>query len=181
MSKVATSYNPLEVAYAEPFADALAGNPSFCSWVLGKTDFAGISDGSHLLHDEMRKKRSKKARTWWGSHYRHTCDCIGCRGQETDLLAVFESIDAVRFALHFEVKRPGDTFGENQAAAYPVRATCWLTNKPAAVVPHALAATVLLCSKSQLSSFSRHLRHFDAVITFEEIESRFPGWRSNYE
>jgi hypothetical protein len=53
---------------------------------------------------------------------------LGCNGQETDLLAVFEAPTGLRFALHVEVKNPGDSFSKtDQAPAYPVRAKCWST------------------------------------------------------
>jgi hypothetical protein len=41
-------------------------------------------------------------------------------------------------------------------------------------VPHADAATVLLCSTSKLAEYAPHLSKFGSVITFEEVARAFP-------
>ena len=92
-----------------------------------------------LLHREMHAKRSRGTKYWGRSHFSEICRCFGCSGQETDLLAIFESATGLRFALHVEVKQPNDKFKDDgqQAAAYPVRAQCWATDgtRPAKVLP----------------------------------------------
>jgi hypothetical protein len=125
-------YGHLELPYKEFFAQALVESSGFRKWVLRRTIFAEFADEGRLLYREMLEKRSRSARlkaNWAFSHYqeRTRCACAGCCGQETDLLAVFENPASARFALHVEVKRPGDGFTgkrEKQAAAYPVRAQC---------------------------------------------------------
>jgi hypothetical protein len=174
---ISTTYNPHEMKFSEPFAEALVANPEFRAWILAKTRFASLSANARILHEEMRSRRSKVAKTWWGSHFTEKCRCIGCRGQETDVLAVFEAPDKTRFAVHFEVKQPRDTFGARQAEAYPVRASCWSQAPPPSVVPHSSADTALLCSEKKLKAYEQHLPHFGAVVTFEEIDTQFPGWK----
>lgn len=166
----------VEFTYAEPFAKILVSSPAFCSWVLRQTKFAPFTDGAHLMHEEMRARRSAVSATWWRSHFTEKCRCQGCSGHETDLLAIFEAASGGRFGLHFEVKQPTDKFStkRDQAANYALRAKCWATSAPNTVVPHADAATVLLCSAAKLSEYAPHLPKFGTVITFTQIAKAFP-------
>jgi hypothetical protein len=164
-------YGSLEYAYAEPIAQALVDEPAFRDWILHQTRFAGSAANTRLLHKEM--KAARRASTWWRSHYTESCRCAACSGQETDLLALFEDIEGRRFALHFEVKQPTDRFSKDQAANYATRARCWVAKAPRAVLAHSDAATVLLCSRSNLKRYEDDASLFDTVITFEEIRERF--------
>jgi len=169
-------YGSIEFTYAEPFANALVADPAFRSWVLRQTKFAAFADEARLLHDEMRARRSSNSATWWRSHFTEKCRCQGCSGQETDILAIFETATGMRFSLHFEVKHPADKFPTNkdQGTNYTLRAKCWATSAPKAVVPHTDAATVLLCSALKLTEYGPHSSKFGSVITFEEIARTFP-------
>jgi hypothetical protein len=175
--KARGSYGRLELLYAEPFAEALVGDLAFRSWVLKQTIFANFADEAKLLHREMLAKRSPRAKSWWRSHYSESCRCFGCSGQETDLLAIFETATDLRFALHVEVKHPDDKFDKdgNQAASYPARARCWVTNPPPNVLPHTLATTALLCSALKLPDYAAHLGHFAVLISFEDVATKFPN------
>lgn len=169
-------YGSVEFTYAEPFANALVADPAFRSWVLQRTKFAVFAEKARLLHEEMKAQRSGSSATWWRSHFTEKCRCQGCSGQETDILAIFETATGMRFSLHFEVKQPTDKFStkRDQAANYALRAKCWAISAPKAVVPHADAATVLLCTALKLVEYSPHLSKFGTVITFEEIAGTFP-------
>lgn len=168
------AYGRHELAWAEPVAKALVDVPAFRDWLLCRAGLAISGQTARLLHEEMRANRSPRARYWWRSYYTEACRCPGCRGQETDLLAVFEAAGDDRFALHVEVKRPGDKFKNRQAAAYPLRAACWLKNPPRSVLRHKRAKTMLLFAENCRGSHGPHLIHFDACVTFEEIASKFP-------
>lgn len=172
-----TSYGRIERQYAEPFADALATDLNFRSWVLNQTEFAEFANSARLLHEEMGTKRSKTAQNWWRSHYTESCRCLGCRGKETDLLAVFEVSPDLRFAVHFEVKHAGDKFEDDeiQAAGYPIRASCWVARPPKAIIPHKRATTALLYSEKNAERDKPYLLYFRTLITFESIASRFPN------
>ena len=125
----------------------------------------------------MKAKRSGGSANWWRSHYAEKCRCHGCRGQETDILAIFETATAARFAVHFEVKQPTDKFpvDRDQAGNYALRAKCWAISAPKAIVPHSDAATALLCSASKLVEYASHLPKFGTVITFEDVARTFPN------
>ncbi|KQO52215.1 hypothetical protein ASF08_21715 [Methylobacterium sp. Leaf85] len=169
-------YGSLEYAFAQPFAEALVHASDFRAWVIRQTKFAASADTARLLHEEMWAHRSRGAATWWRSHFTERCRCEGCRGQETDVLAVFEAQCGARFALHVEVKGPTDRFParRDQAANYGLRASCWAKSAPKAVLPHGDAATMLLCSASKLAEYAAHLPNFGSVITFEAIAARWP-------
>ena len=169
-------YGSIEFQYAEPFANALVANPAFRAWVLQKTKFAAVANEVRVLNEEMQAKRSKIATNWWRSHFTEACRCTGCSGQETDILAVFETPSLYRFAIHFEVKQPSDNFPthKNQAANYATRAACWVQSPPKAVLQHSDASSALLCSESKLIKYAPHISEFDAMITFEEIAKVFP-------
>ena len=172
-------YGANELLYAEPFAEALIYDASFRSWLLLKTKFAPWACIARPLHQEMRAKRSKKAQTWWRSHYTESCRCFGCSGQETDILAIFEA-DNTRFAIHIEVKNPKDKFSKpGQAPSYKARAECWAKKAPPKVLPHDKAICLLLFSEGCRQEFAPHLPHFDTLVTFEEIIVQFPNATAN--
>lgn len=168
-------YGSTEWAYAEPIARALQESPEFRTWFLSQTRFGMHARTAVLLHEEMKSQRSASAESWWRSHYTEKCRCPGCSGQETDLLAVFDSPGS-RFALHVEIKRPGDRFPahKDQAGNYRLRAACWALKAPAAVLPHSDTDTILVCAESQLAEFTPHLPKFDAALTFDKIAAVLP-------
>lgn len=175
-------YGSLEYKYASPIAQALADNAAFREWVLLQSEFFEFSD-ARILHEEMAVHRSNPTAEWWRFHFTEKCRCLGCSGKETDLLAIFESKSRVRFALHFEVKQPTDTFKSDgvQSRGYPLRAQCWAGNSPPRVLPHQKASTGLFFSEAKRAEYADHLQQFKALITFEEIEMRFPHvskWRA---
>ena len=169
-------YGSVEFTYAEPFCNALVTDASFRVWVLRQTKFRFFAEGTRILHEQMKAQRGENSATWWRSHYTEKCRCQGCSGQETDILAIFETLSEVRFAVHFEVKHPRDKFptGRDQASNYTLRARCWMTSPPRSIVPHTDAATALLCSTSKLSEYAPHLPKFGSIFTFEEISRAYP-------
>ena len=169
-------YGELELAYAQPIANALVNRPDFRAWVLSRSPFHAWAASSRVLVDEMVSRRAKTSQTWWRSHFAEKCRCAGCAGQETDILAILESIAGERFAVHFEVKQPTDRFPseKDQATNYRLRAACWVANPPSAVVPHSAAATGLLYSVNKRREYGASVSKFDFAITFEMIRDRFP-------
>lgn len=51
-------YGAVELQFASPFAEALANDVAFRTWVLRQTKFAEFADEAKLLDSEMLKKRS---------------------------------------------------------------------------------------------------------------------------
>lgn len=173
-------YGSLEYQYAAPLAQALVDDAEFRAWVLSRSIFTDFAD-ARLLNVEMSAHRKNSAAEWWRFHFTEKCRCGGCRGKETDLLAMFESKTGVRFAIHFEVKQPTDIFKKDgiQSRGYPLRAQCWVATPPAKVMPHDRASTGLFFSERKRGEFIEHLPNFPTQITFEKIEKEFPhvaGW-----
>lgn len=168
-------YGGIEWTYAEPIARALVESRDFRCWFLQQTRFSEHAEEAVLLNEEMQARRAASAETWWRSHFTEKCRCPGCSGQETDLLAVFAR-GSFRFAIHVEVKRPGDKFPKqkDQAHNYSLRAQCWARRPPSAILPHHDADTMLIFSKSQQEEFAPHRAKFGASATFEAISRALP-------
>jgi hypothetical protein len=67
-------YGKNELEYAAPFANALANDRAFRIWVL-QTEFACFANDARPLQEEMKKRRSASAKTWWQSHFTEACRC----------------------------------------------------------------------------------------------------------
>jgi hypothetical protein len=173
-----TRYGEHEWRYAEPIAGALEREPSFRAWFLRQTNFHEHADYARLLHEEQKIRRSASAETWWRSYWttRSYSHFAECGERETDLLAVFEVPSGFRFALHVEVKAPGDRFGLEQARDYGRRAVCWKGRgrEPGTVLPHDEAGTVLCCSASFASLYPRESQLFDSVVLHEDTKRWIP-------
>jgi hypothetical protein len=167
-------YGSVEYQYAAPIAHALVNDAEFRSWVLSRSPFADLS-AARILDKEMRAHRGNATAEWWRFHFTEKCRCDGCGGKETDILAVFEE-GGQRFAIHFEIKQPKDKFKADgiQSRGYPLRAACWAAKPPAKVLPHKFASTGIFFSEGKSGEYREHLTHFEAQITFEEIEEKFP-------
>lgn len=170
-----TLYAPLEHEFAEPFAEALRSSSEFRDYVLSRTKFLGARNPMLLL-EEMASLRAKTTRFWWKNYWTARCKCFGCSGSEVDVFAVFADDDGRRFALHVEVKNPKDNFDpeKRQGERYAVRAACWAQSPPPTVPAHVDACTILLCNQARAAAFADEVRHFDNVITFEELARDFP-------
>jgi hypothetical protein len=166
-------YGHEEYRYAAPIAACLADHSHFRAWLLSKTKFADRI-GTRVLIEEMESRRSKEA-VWWRTNFR-LCDCQGCSGgRETDIFAVLEDQNGERFGLHIEIKHPHDLFHPNQAERYPMRAACWVTKPSKTIVPHADATTLAIVDSTCVERFAEHLKHFDCVLTFDEINVLYPN------
>ena len=86
------------------------------------------------------------------------------------MLAIFENADHLRFAIHMEVKHLSDEFSEGQAAAYPIRARCWIASGYNPSIRYDFATTAVFFSEQKREEYSEHLTHFDTKITWEELE-----------
>ena len=162
-----------ESRYARPLAEALRANKRFRSWFLGKTKYASFGDSAVVLDKEQKLAPSPSAENWWRSHWAGSAYRFKeeCGERETDLLAVFEAEGGFRFALHVEVKAPGDRFGAEQARDYGRRARCWAGKgrNPDKVLEHDDATTVLCCEEKFCEQYKADASKFDSVVTFEEI------------
>jgi hypothetical protein len=88
------------------------------------------------------------------------------------ILLVFEASDRFRFAVHVEVKPPGEDLLPGQAESYPRRGRCWTmpATKPRTVPAHDDFVTILVCGEN-LKSDSR-VSKFDKVVPHRDVEMR---------
>lgn len=173
-------YGKNEWLYASPIADALVHDMTFRRWMICGTKFSSFAEDARLLWQEQKARRSASSETWWrsywtGSSYQYHSEC---GERETDLLAVFETPAGFRFALHVEVKAPGDRFGVDQARDYARRAACWKgrDRAPKTVLPHDDAACVLCCNEGFATAHPDTVKFFDSVFHHEQIGT----WISQY-
>lgn len=156
----------------ELFADKVTASPDFAAWILNQTKFSPFARNARLLHEQQMSIRPRKRwwRHWW-------CNAPGLRksGRETDIFMVFEA-DAIRFALHFENKRDDYKFSEGQAEDYEVRAAHML--QKAEYLNHSDFATVLLATSSFRARFPADCELFDVFISYEDIGTFVPEFRT---
>jgi hypothetical protein len=108
------NYSKNEFPYARPLADALLGDGTFRRWLLADTRFAAIATEARPLPEDQSKLRTtpNARKWWWFNHYCSKdgrCSCKVGTGLETDILLIFDTLNDYRFALHVEVKPPGES------------------------------------------------------------------------
>lgn len=169
-------YGANEYRYARPIAEAPEEDSSFRVWFLSQTRFASHAATAKLLSEEQKATRSPNAENWWRSYFAGSSYPFKseCGERETDLLAVFEATTGLRFALHIEVKSPGDKFGVQQARDYGRRAKCWsgTGRAPGTVLSHEEASTVLCSERGFAEKRRPEAELFDAFVSFEDIAAR---------
>lgn len=167
------TYSNLELKYARPLADALIESAEFRQWALAGTCYQDRAASWRHDGEMQRAQRGRPSMTnpywfnyWCGKDTR--CSCRIGTAVETDILLIFEDDPVGRVALHVEVKRPGDSLGDGQAATYPRRAACWAmeATRPRGVVAHSEFATILACGENladapDVVAFDRVLFHSD--------------------
>jgi hypothetical protein len=170
----------IEHSYCEPFAEALARNAAFRTWVLEKAGLVDFAASAQCLWEKQRVQRPH-AKFWWKDYFCHErrCKCLGLAGRQVDVLAIFQNGKRT-IGLHVECKHPKDRFkNPAQADGYKRRASCWGPEgrNPATVLPHGEAITALMCDRKHKHADS-DVRAFDFVLYFDEIAERIGGFPS---
>jgi hypothetical protein len=165
----------IEHTYCEPFADGLAQDAAFRTWVLQKAGLGNFAKSAWCLWEKQREQRPN-AKFWWKDYYCHErrCTCEGLAGRQIDVLAIFQDSTGRTIGLHVECKHPKDKFHDSeQACGYRKRASCWGPEgrNPPKVLSHGEAITVLMCDRKHRHADS-DVKGFDAVLYFDEIAER---------
>lgn len=162
-----------EFRYAKPIADGIVENDSFRRWLISKTKFSSSAEDARSLWKEQLARRTRGTPHWWRHYFvgKGSCACKQCGERETDILAVLENADGLRFALHVEVKSPRDKLSIDQARKYKARSECWSGREraPRTVLPHDQATTMLVCSSEFANAEKSKVSEFDVVVRFDEI------------
>jgi hypothetical protein len=170
------AYSDLELKYARPVANAILESRAFRQWLFSGTKHEDAGLAAHPVGEPQRSLRSRNmTNPYWFNYWcgrDAKCACRIGNGIETDILLILEYADKHRFALHIEVKRPGEHLGDGQAESYPRRAACWANpeTRPKTVLPHNDFMTVLVCGRN-LETDAR-LSHFDKVIFHDDLVGR---------
>jgi hypothetical protein len=179
-------YSPLEFRYARPLARAIMTRPDFRHWLLRRTKYASVAAGScpvPKLQAKIRKKKEQRRWYWFNHFCRDTCSCQvegwkpgDTRRTETDILIILREPFGLNFALHIEVKPPGEDFRQWQAETYPRRGKCWSNpeTRPATVLEHVGFVTLLACDKNLKGDI--RTKSFDHVVYHDDIAQ----WISPY-
>lgn len=171
---IGSNYSDLELRYARPLASGLIANDAFREWAFVGTRHERLAFGARHDGAGQRARRGlpNMKNPYWFNYWcgkDRLCECRIGTAVETDILLVFSCLGDTDLAVHVEVKRPGDTLGDGQAATYPRRAACWANDisRPKRIPPHREYLTVLACG-SNLEG-NPELAHFDKVIFHDDI------------
>jgi hypothetical protein len=167
-----------EHSYCQPFAESLADDKAFRTWVLERLGLGDFATSALCLREEQRAQRPS-ARFWWKDYYCHErrCVCAGLAGRQIDVLAIFRNGTGRTVGLHVECKHPTDRFtNPAQSEGYRRRASCWGPEgrNPPTVLPHAEAFTVLICDRNN-SHAESDLKGFDHVLYFDGLREKISG------
>ena len=170
-------FAPNEFLYCGPIAHALLTDPAFRHWFLQETKFADCARAAVPLtaeHASCRTTPNSQKWFWFNCFCPLDRSCL-CRietGIETDILLIFAAPDRPRFAVHIEVKRPGENFNPGQAESYPRRARCWATDstRPSTVPRHHDFVTVAVCDER--AKADPRSRAFDDVVLHADIAKK---------
>ena len=171
-----SKYSELELRYARPVANGILQDREFRQWLLSGTRHGTTwldAQPVGAIQGTLRSPGIKNPywfNYWCGKDSR--CSCRIGTGIETDIFLILEGIDQRRLGLHLEIKRPGDTLGDGQAASYPRRAACWTNpaTKPRTVIPHQEFLTMLVCDRELETN--PDTRFFDKVVFHDEVVER---------
>ena len=179
------NYSPLEFRYGRPLARAIMTRQDFRAWLLRRTKYASVAAESCPIPKlQAKKRKTKDHRRWyWFNHFcRDTCSCQveewkpeDGRRTETDILIILTAPAGSRFALHIEVKPPGEGFERKlwQAETYPRRAKCWATTpekRPPTVLEHVGFVTLLACGENLRND--PRTKFFDDTAYHDDIAKR---------
>jgi hypothetical protein len=160
---------PAEIELDREFAIALQDSPRFASWLVAQTRFGLLADESRLLYREQLMARNTLR--WWKQWW---CAIPGHGESATDILAVFETSDGYRFALHIADKRDGGPFADREEKLYAIRAE-HMKNK-AKYLDYQSFATVLIAPRTFRNRHADRARAFDHYVPYEAIAAHVPAF-----
>jgi len=165
---------PTEAQLDTVLAEALADRGEFSKWFLARTRFKQeVAQCVFCRSDNpWSRVQFELPKPVSGELELLSKDC------ETDVLAVYETTNARRLALHIENKVAGGTFTQHQARLYQERLLQW-KNRPK-LGSYSDATSVLVAPESFFEQHRRDAETFETYISHEELASRLSvfGWAS---
>ena len=149
-------------------AEALFGQPDFASWLLGRTRFRGeVADCVFCRSDNpWSSVRFEMPNPVSGELESLSKEC------ETDVLAVYQTADSRRLALHIENKLAGGSFTPHQPRLYRERLQQW-KNRPK-LGQYSDATSVLVAPEEFFNRHRAQATEFESYVSHEEIASHLP-------
>ena len=148
--------------------DAFRHDPSFASWFVDQTKFAGM--GGTYLWSRSNHPWGRVAHTTQDPTTGEVVTTI--KEGETDVLVVFTTANGLRFALHIENKVSVGKFMPEQPELYSVRARQWMGNPK--YQSYTDFETVLVAPKMFYQRNESACRLFDRYIPHEDIAQFIP-------
>lgn len=153
-------------------AEAIFDGGKFSDWFFKRTRFVGESAKCVFCRSDNPWSRVKLqvVNPTTGDLEVISRDC------ETDVLAVYETADARRLALHIENKIAGGSFTAHQAESYQERLQQWRNR--ARLGRYDDATSVLVAPRSFYQQHIEAARKFECYISHEELSSKLSvfGW-----
>ena len=148
--------------------EALLKDVAFSQWFLAKTRFKDQSANCVFCRSNNPWSRVtlEAPVKLDGSFAALVREC------ETDVLAVYETAEKHRLALHIENKLAGGSFTSNQPELYRARLQQW-RNRPKLGF-YSDAASVLIAPQSFFARLSGQAQIFDVLISHEDIACWLP-------
>lgn len=156
-------------------AEALFDGGKFSEWFFQQTRFAGERAKCVFCRSDNPWSRVKLqvSNPLTGELEAITKDC------ETDVLAVYETSDGRRLALHIENKVAGGKFTPHQPELYQERLEQWRNREKLGL--YSDATSVLVAPKSFFEQHSNDAKKFECYVSHEELSSKLSafGWSSS--
>lgn len=154
-------------------AEALFGQPDFASWLLGRTRFRGeVADCVFCRSDNpWSTVRLERPNPVSGELEVLSRQC------ETDVLAVFQTSDGRRLALHIENKLSNGRFTHLQPELYRERLQQW-KNRPK-LGQYSDATSVLVAPEAFVAKHRGESLMFESYVSHEELGEHLRAFRNS--
>jgi hypothetical protein len=165
-----TRSSAIEAALDNALAEALLQNQEFARWLLRQTRFVA---------EEAKCVEVRANNPWSRVTLRLPVGEDGSveeviRDAETDVLAIFETGDGQRIALHIENKLEGGAFTPHQPETYRERLKQW-RERPKLGMYHD-ATSVLVAPQAFYVRNADGARVFEAFVSHEAIAKHLPAF-----
>ena len=163
-----TATSPTEEALDSALAHALFATPDFAAWFLAQTRFREEQASCVFCRSDnpWSTVLLKRPNSNTGELEVLSKQC------ETDVLAVFETIDGRRLALHVENKLANGSFTPLQPELYKERMTQWQGRSK--LGSYTEATTVLVAPKVFYERYRSEASTFESYVSHEDIAAHLP-------
>jgi len=163
-----TLTSPTEAALDAALGEALYKEPKFSEWFLGRTRFRGeiASCVFCRYNNPWSRVRLERRNPLSGGLEVLLSEC------ETDVLAVYETGNGRRLALHVENKLAGGSFTRLQPELYRARLQQW-KNRPK-LGDYIDATSILVAPKQFFERYRAQAEIFETYVSHEELAERIP-------